>query len=204
MEQKFIYSVCVALTIKNQNNLPSTLIFENEDKARECFETFKDNFKAKHWKDVRIIVDNEFFFTVYGTDNLIRMDITLSTHEFCDSESYLSHFGNGYDTTYEAVIESPIQPKKSMTFYTINGKDYLVRNALCHATRNVELFGTTELSNDLFDEDGNPKQDNSLSVDESFYGYVPEDVMRDLSDEDFEKYINENFDWKVSRLGISL
>ena len=171
MEQKFIYSVCVALTIKNQNNLPSTLIFENEDKARECFETF----------------------TVYGTDNLIRMDITLSTHEFCDSESYLNHFGNGYDTTYEAVIESPIQPKKSMTFYTINGKDYLIRNALFHATRNVELFGTTELSNDLFDEDGNPKQDNSLSVDESFYGYVPENVMRDLSDEDFEKYVNENF-----------
>jgi hypothetical protein len=49
------------------------------------------------------------------------------------------------------------------------------------------------LERDLFDEDFNEKFNGAYQIDEFFYGYADDDIITNMTDDEFEKYANENF-----------
>lgn len=57
------------------------------------------------------------------------------------------------------------------------------------------MVGTEEFENNyLISKYGDYADKEAELVDQGIYCYVPEEVLKTYSDEEFQKYVNENFD----------
>lgn len=62
-----------------------------------------------------------------------------------------------------------------------------------HKVGGVVMFSTNELDEALI-KDGQYVNSEAEALDNKIYGFVDKDILTTYTDEDFEKYINENID----------
>ena len=83
---------------------------------------------------------------------------------------------------------------KKVNYIEFDGRKYPYREVY-HMNAGMEvLIGAGSMDRSLFDEDGHYKSDYAQKVDEKFYGFVNDEVILNMSDKDFEWYVNEMID----------
>lgn len=83
---------------------------------------------------------------------------------------------------------------KKVNYIEYDGKKYPYREVYHRNSGMNVLIGAGSLDQVLFDEDGHYKSDYAQKVDEKFYGFVNDEVILNMSDNDFEWYVNEMID----------
>lgn len=83
--------------------------------------------------------------------------------------------------------------KRSIQYTEYNGLKYPYRETKFNQTDKDVLIGCGSLDRSLFDDDDNYIDDHAKSIDEKFYGYVPDSLLLTLSDDEFNAYVNTEF-----------
>lgn len=188
-----IFSV-VSTCVKSNRSHTNTMLFSTIEKARECFDLIKKEFLTEYtfgFEEPPTELDNVFIAKGSSCTNFNEFKMTLNVHELCDSEKYLSLFSD-YKPVYHLVTD-PIKAKEHPYTWEHNGKAYNVRDVYLKGQDEHVTIASKELERDLFDEDFNEKFDGAYKLDELFYGYADDDIITNMSTDEFEKYANENF-----------
>ena len=84
---------------------------------------------------------------------------------------------------------------KKVNYIEYDGKKYPYREVYHRNSGMNVLIGSGSLDRSLFDEDGDGyKSEYAMKIDEKFYGFVNDEVILNMSDSDFEWYVNEMLD----------
>lgn len=188
-----LFSV-VTTCVKDNHSHTNTMLFSTQEKAMECFDLIKKQFLTEYafgFEEPPRELDNIFIAKGSPCVNFNEFKMTLSKHITCDSDEYLSQFSD-YKPIY-AVATDSIRAKKHPYTWEHNGKTYNVRDVYLKGEDEYVTIASKELERDLFDEDFNEKFDGAYQIDELFYGYADDDIIINMTEDEFEKYTNENF-----------
>ena len=188
-----LFSV-VTTCVKDNHSYTNTMLFSRQEKADECFDLIKKQFLTEYASELEELtteLDNIFIAKGSPCANFNEFKMTLRKHITCDSDEYLSQFGD-YRSIYTIATDS-IRAKKHPYTWENNGKAYNVRDVYLKGEDEHVTIASKELERDLFDEDFNEKFNGAYQIDETFYGYADDDIITNMTDDEFEKYANENF-----------
>lgn len=188
-----LFSV-VTTCVKDNHSHTNTMLFSRQEKADECFDLIKKQFLTEYASELEeptAELDNIFIAKGSPCANFNEFKMTLSKHITCDSDEYLSQFGD-YKPIY-AIATDSIKAKKHPYTWEHNGKAYNVRDVYLKGEDEHVTIASKELERDLFDEDFNEKFNGAYQIDEIFYGYTDDDIITNMTADEFEKYANENF-----------
>jgi hypothetical protein len=79
---------------------------------------------------------------------------------------------------------------RNVNYIEFDGKMYPYREVYHQKACMDVLVGAGSLDRSLFDEDGHYKSEYAQKVDEKFYGFVEDKCIINMSDRDFEWYVN--------------
>ena len=188
-----LFSV-VTTCVKDNHSYTNTMLFSAQEKADGCFDLIKKQFLTEYASELEeptTELDNIFIAKGTPCANFNEFKMTLSKHILCDSDEYLSQFGD-YKPIY-AIATDPIKAKEHPYTWEHNGKEYNVRDVYLKGEDGHVTIASRELERDLFDEDFNEKFNGAYQIDEIFYGYTDDDIITNMTADEFEKYANENF-----------
>lgn len=188
-----LFSV-VTTCVKNNHSHTNTMLFSTQEKATECFDLIKKQFLTEYTFGLEEPPTELYnVFIVKGTPctNFNEFKMTCHKHILCDSDKYLSQYSD-YKPIYMMVTD-PIRAKEHPYTWEHNGKAYNVRDVYLKGQDEYVTIASKELERDLFDEDFNEKFDGAYKLDELFYGYADDDIITNMTEDEFKKYANENF-----------
>lgn len=188
-----LFSV-VTTCVKDNHSYTNTMLFSAQEKADGCFDLIKKQFLTEYASELEeptTELDNIFIAKGTPCANFNEFKMTLRKHILCDSDEYLSQFGD-YNPIY-AIATDSIKAKEHPYTWEHNGKEYNVRDVYLKGEDGHVTIASRELERDLFDEDFNEKFNGAYQIDEIFYGYTDDDIITNMTADEFEKYANENF-----------
>lgn len=100
-----LFSV-VTTCVKDNHSYTNTMLFSTQEKADECFDLIKKQFLTEYASELEeptTELDNIFIAKGTPCANFNEFKMTLSKHILCDSDEYLSQFGD-YKPIYSMAV----------------------------------------------------------------------------------------------------
>lgn len=77
---------------------------------------------------------------------------------------------------------------------TVNGKKFQCREVYHKNAEYDMLIGPKSLEDELVYENGAYRNEYAQAIDEHFYGFIDDNMLSELTQEELEQYVNENLD----------